>query len=89
MSSKQNRRTFLKTGALLSAGALINRPNLFANASGFSDTGNVDLSVVQGDDYYANTYKAVNALGGMEKFVKKIPGLVCWSTRAITSRAHM
>ena len=30
-----------------------------------------DLAVVKGEDPYVNTIKAVEALGGMEKFVKK------------------
>ena len=73
MSTEQNRRTFLKTGILLGAGTFFNNPisTLLAKTSGFLVSEKVDLAVVKGDDYYANTLKAVEELGGMEKFVGK------------------
>ena len=69
MSQQFDRRTFLKTGALIAAGSLIADPiakavNLFADDK-------IDLSIVKGDDYYSNTIKAVNALGGMKNFISK------------------
>jgi hypothetical protein len=33
--------------------------------------GNVDIAAVKGDDYFKNTIKAVEILGGMSKFVSK------------------
>jgi len=37
----------------------------------FSQKSKTDLAVVQGMDYFSNTVKAVDMLGGMKKFVKK------------------
>jgi uncharacterized protein (DUF362 family) len=71
MQTNQNRRLFLKTGALLGAGALIQHsiPKLVAGPLSALTADTAGLSVVQGDDYYANTVKAIDALGGMNKFV--------------------
>ncbi|RPI04868.1 MAG: DUF362 domain-containing protein [Ignavibacteriae bacterium] len=71
MKTRQDRRMFLKTGALLGAGVLIqpNISSLFANSSLPPAAGAAGLAVVQGDDYYVNTVKSIEALGGMKKFI--------------------
>ncbi|MFO7447995.1 MAG: DUF362 domain-containing protein [Ignavibacteriaceae bacterium] len=72
MSIKQNRRDFLKTGAFLSAGALIHLDlESYSKTVSNISSEKTDLSVVHGNDYYANTFKAVEMLGGMKKFVSK------------------
>jgi len=69
MSSQFNRRSFLKTSALITAGSFIG--SSLAKATNFFVPESIDLSVVKGDDYYSNTIKAVNALGGMKNVASK------------------
>ena len=71
MTINRSRRTFLRTGVLLGAGAFMGgtASRLLAGSSKFVIANHTDLSVVHGDDYYASTIKAVDALGGMKKFV--------------------
>lgn len=65
MSNKISRRSFIKTSAAVGVGSLV-AGNIFA------DTGNrVDISAVQGENYFENTFKAVEQLGGIEQFVPK------------------
>lgn len=73
MPNQVTRRTFLKAGALIGAGTLFgkNINDVFAGVSGMIPAERVDLSVIQGSDYYSSTVKAVEALGGMKKFVKQ------------------
>ncbi len=75
MSLPLNRRSFLKTGALLGLTPIVSR-SLFARI--MSDggavstiTGSPEVTVVQGADYYKATVKAVELLGGMKHFVTK------------------
>jgi uncharacterized protein (DUF362 family) len=73
MSNGLNRRSFLKTGALLGAGSLMGVnafSDLFSKSSGFFAMDKTDLSVVKGENYYNSTIKAVDMLGGISKFVK-------------------
>jgi Uncharacterized conserved protein len=63
-----NRRDFLRMGFIAGTGvALI--PELAKSNSLFS--GNPDISVATGDNYFENTIKAVEQLGGMSKFAKR------------------
>ncbi|MGE5499338.1 MAG: DUF362 domain-containing protein [Syntrophothermus sp.] len=74
MPSQINRRTFIKAGAVIGAGTLFGNyiiNDVFASASGLIQADRVDLSVIQGSDYYSCTVKAVEALGGMKRFVKQ------------------
>lgn len=68
MFSKITRRSFIKTSAAISASSLIGSSLLTKLVYG---KGKVDISVVQGEDYFENTIKAVKQLGGMKKFVPK------------------
>jgi len=68
MSSKITRRSFIKTSTAISASSLIGSNFLTKLVYG---KGKVDISVVQGEDYFENTTKAVAELGGMKKFVSK------------------
>ena len=69
MAHQFNRRSFLKTGALITAGSLIADP--FTKAANLFTFNKIDLSVVKGNDYYSNTIKAVDTLGGMKNFITK------------------
>ena len=71
-SSGQSRRSFLKTGALITGTFIAgNISGPLTKAANFFTEDSFDLSVVKGDDYYKSTIKAVDALGGMKKFVSK------------------
>ena len=65
MSNKISRRSFLKTSAAVGVGSLV-AGNLFAGTDK-----KIDISSVQGENYFENTFKAVEQLGGIEKFVPK------------------
>ena len=69
-----NRRSFIKKSTALSATSLLGS-GLFSRllgGHGFLLAGdNIDISVAKGKDYFKNTIKAVEQLGGMEKFVPK------------------
>ena len=71
MSFKQSRRDFLKAGALLSIGILVNNREVNVLAQNLPSYEKIDLSIVNGDDYYVGTVKAVETLGGMRKFVRR------------------
>jgi len=68
---KIKRRTFLKTGVFMGlatfTGSKLWPGNWFAGDKSF----NTEISAVQGDDYYKNTIKAVEEIGGIKKYVPK------------------
>ncbi|NOR14801.1 MAG: DUF362 domain-containing protein [Candidatus Aminicenantes bacterium] len=75
MTTKLSRREFIKSGTALGAAAV-------AAGSGFTWTAGatrmvaaerevIDISAVGGSDYFDNTNKAVDMLGGMGQFVSK------------------
>ena len=69
MFDKMNRRTFIKTSAAIGASSLVGM-NVLPSCSRNTAT-SVDISVVKGTDYFQNTIKAVEKLGGMGRFVPK------------------
>jgi uncharacterized protein (DUF362 family) len=66
MPKKISRRSFMKQSAAIGASTII-APSLISSTP--SAHGEDAISVVEGDDYYSNTIKAVEALGGMGHFV--------------------
>lgn len=66
-----NRRTFLRNSGAAGVGALIlsnlTPQKIFASLI----KPKTDIAVVNGDNYFDNTLKAIKMLGGMEKFVHK------------------
>ena len=70
MSQKITRRSFIKTGAAIGAGSLVGSSILTDFGCGKKQE-RVDISVVKGADYFENTIKAVEQLGGMNQFVPK------------------
>ncbi len=70
MSKKITRRKFIeqsgKAGLVVAGTAVL--PGL-TSCSIFKDP--ADIAVMQGENYFQNTFKAIELLGGMEKFVPK------------------
>ena len=75
MEVVMDRREFLKRGAVLGISAPLAAPVLGGSTAGESSLvaakQGVDLAAVSGSDYYANTVRAVEILGGMENFVSR------------------
>lgn len=75
MTQKINRRTFVKQSAAIGASAVIG--GQFAldmigrGAHAAIPEAPVDLAVITGTDYFANTVKAVETVGGIREFVSK------------------
>ena len=66
-----SRRAFIKRGAVLGATSILAGGIVGWMPKGaFAQTG-VDIAAVKGVDYYRNTLKAVETLGGMQKFVSR------------------
>lgn len=59
------RRDFLKTSAALGAASLLNS-SMFSAVAGAQTP---DMAIVQGADYFQNSLKAVELLGGMRQFL--------------------
>jgi len=70
MNMKINRRQFLKRGAAFGAVAAAGASALPSLLSAFPRPKNIDIVAIQSEDYFAATQKAVELLGGMEKFVR-------------------
>lgn len=67
-----NRREFIRQSAVIGASSVIGVSSLFGNtANSLFHNEKIDIAAVQGDDYFNNTIKAVDLLGGMKKFVTK------------------
>lgn len=66
-----DRRSFIKTTAATGAAALVSTSiigrEVFAGITGKD----ADIAVINGTNYFKNTHKAVNRLGGMHRFVSK------------------
>ena len=65
MKKNMDRRSFIKTGALLGATSIVAAPGILDAAK------TPDIAVVEGMDSFASTLKAVQKIGGMKRFVKK------------------
>jgi len=68
MPEKINRRTFIKQSTALGVTSVMSS-SILSSCSNSSEL--PDISVVQGDNYENNTLKAVENLGGIDKFVPK------------------
>lgn len=74
MSQKISRRSFFKKSAVMSASALIgSQIPQFLNSSSSVVLGaeKIDIAAIKGGDYFSNTIKAVELLGGIKNFVSK------------------
>ncbi|MCP5105068.1 MAG: DUF362 domain-containing protein [bacterium] len=70
MANKISRRSFIKTSTTIGVGSLV-AGSIIPNVGMAAPKGNVDVSVVEGQNYFDNTIKAVEQLGGIGKFVPK------------------
>jgi uncharacterized protein (DUF362 family) len=70
MAKKISRRSFIKQTTTIGVGSLV-AGNIITDIGMAAPKGKVDISVVQGEDYFKNTIKAVEQLGGIGKFVPK------------------
>ena len=75
MTKKITRRSFIKKSTTIGVGSMA-AGNIVAGMRALlpsfaSASENIDVSVVQGEDYFKNTIKAVEQLGGISKFVAK------------------
>lgn len=72
MENEMDRREFLHRGIMAGAGVLANAivPDVI-NAAHLDRTSEIELCAVAGEKVFDNTMIAVDALGGMKKFVKK------------------
>jgi len=71
MKKNYNRRSFIKSSGLLGSALLFAGSILPENIFSRSSAKKPALSVVSGTDYFNNTIKSVELLGGMKRFVKK------------------
>lgn len=68
-SPKISRRNFLKGGTALGVSSMVGA-GIFCNSSQLSAvSADIDIAVAEGKDYFKNTIKAVEQLGGMKRFV--------------------
>lgn len=65
---KISRRLFIKTSATISVSTLISG-SILSNCS--KSSVKIDISVVEGENYFNNTVKAVEQIGGIKRFVPK------------------
>ena len=70
MGKKINRRTFIKKSVAIGATSIIGSGFTYDVISKTAKK-KIDISVVKGENYYNNTHKAIDALGGMGRFVPK------------------
>lgn len=65
-----DRREVIKRGAVLGASSILGGSTVGWRQLAFAEA-KVDIAAVKGSDYFKNTIKAVEILGGMSKFVSK------------------
>lgn len=70
MPSQHNRREFLKAGLAATAGVVVGGPTARVHAAAVEASASPDLVICRGKAPAAMTRSAVNALGGMKRFVK-------------------
>lgn len=72
MKKNITRRSFIKKTAAIGAASVLGGSVLTSLSSCQKAAAEkIDISVVKGEDYFSNTLKAVEQLGGMEKFVSR------------------
>ena len=72
MYKKITRRNFIKKSAVLGASTSIGNTSFSNIIKAAGDTNrNIDVAVTMGSDYFENTKKAIEILGGMSKYVPK------------------
>jgi uncharacterized protein (DUF362 family) len=69
MSQKINRRSFIKKSTSIGINSVVLGSSLLSEVGSAKEK--IDLAIVKGKNYYQNALKAVEVLGGIEKFVPK------------------
>ncbi len=70
MTKKISRRSFIKKSTTIGVGSLV-AGNIIPDLSMAASNQKVDVSAVQGQNYFDNTIKAVEQLGGIQQFIPK------------------
>lgn len=71
MNHKVDRRSFIKKAAAIGVSSLMGS-NVITRLSSFTaENPQIDIAAVKGEDYFNNTIKAVDLLGGIKNFVSK------------------
>ena len=71
MNHKIDRRSFIKKSAAIGMSSLIGS-NVITRLSSFaSENPKIDIAAVKGEDYFNNTIKAIDLLGGINNFASK------------------
>jgi len=74
MAKKINRRTFIKKSAAVGAVSMMGGSLISVctdQGGSLAKRTDVDIAIAKGEDYFHNTIKAIEQLGGMEVFVPK------------------
>jgi uncharacterized protein (DUF362 family) len=71
MNNSIGRREFIKRSFAASITAMAGIPDLSSIAGGDTSTSKYDIAVANGTDYFDSTIKAVEALGGIKRFVSR------------------
>jgi uncharacterized protein (DUF362 family) len=75
MKKRINRRTFIKKSAAIGASSFLGTSLLSTcsqkTSTALSGRTDIDVAVVQGENYFENAVRAVKQLGGMEAFVPR------------------
>jgi len=74
MNKKITRRTFIKDSTAIGVGSFLGAGLINGFSGGSQELfagGAIDVSAVEGKDYFKNTLKAVELLGGMKRFIPK------------------
>ncbi len=70
MSKIINRRSFIKKSALIGTTSVVGSIVLPGVFNGYANANtDIDLAAIKGENYFENTTKAVDFIGGMKKFV--------------------
>ena len=71
MIKRINRRSFIKKSGAIGIASVFGTAIIPKLITGMQNPEGIDISIVQGTDYYKNTIEAINILGGIKKFVPK------------------
>ncbi len=71
MAKKISRRSFLEKSSVAGAASFVSFSAIPFIANASLPSKNADIAVVEGKNYYENTRKAIELIGGIREFVKK------------------
>ncbi len=71
MSDKISRRSFLQKSSVVGAASFVSFSAIPFVSNASVPSKKADIAIVKGTDYYENTRKAIDIIGGIKKFVKE------------------